>query len=110
MFLLDLSNVQICYMESILLPYPFLYLSVCFFRFRTGQILLIHIYRDLNMLLRIRKFGQKYARLDVVFFYNKKQLLNVRFLVSLRLKYGIFIRKYFPANCKFQLLPVRKML
>jgi hypothetical protein len=65
MFLFYLSNVQICYMKSIVLLHPFLNFLVCSLRLSTCSINLIQINLYLNMIIWLL-LGQKNNRLDVV--------------------------------------------
>ena len=58
MYLLNLSNIQIRHMKSILLLHPILDLLVCSLGFRTGQIQLVHIHLNLDVMLCLMKFGQ----------------------------------------------------
>lgn len=53
-FLLHLSNIQVCNMETVLFSYPFLYLSVSSLGLSAGQIQLVHIHFNLDMMLRFR--------------------------------------------------------
>ena len=56
--LLYLGDIQIGDMETIMLPHPIPDLIVGHFAFRTGQIQLLHIELDVDMVLCSRKFGQ----------------------------------------------------
>ena len=55
---LYLGDIQMCHMESVLLLYPILDLFICSLTLSGGQIQLIHIDLDADVMLRLRKFGQ----------------------------------------------------
>ena len=64
MFLFYLSNVQICYMKSIVLLHPFLDFFVCSFCFCTCSIYLIQFNLYLDIIVRLL-LGQKNNSLNM---------------------------------------------
>ena len=64
-FPLCFRNIQVCHMKSVLLLHPILNLLVSSLAFRCRHIHLTHINLHADMILRLRKFGQKTYRLDM---------------------------------------------
>ncbi len=55
---LYLGDIQVCNMKAVLLLYPLLDLFICSLTLSGGQIQLVHIHLNADMMLRLRKFGQ----------------------------------------------------
>ena len=64
-FPLGLHDVQMINMKSVLLLHPLLDLLIVHLAFRRRHIHLIHIALHTDMILRLRKFGQKTYRLHM---------------------------------------------
>ena len=73
-------------MEAVFLLHPCLELFICSLALGGSQIQLIHIDLDADMMLRLRKFGQKTYRLhmpgDVAMNVNgKAELIMIKFVI-----------------------------
>ena len=64
-FPLRLRDIQVRHMKSVFLLHPLLDLFICSLTLGGGQIQLIHINLNADMMLCLRKFGQKTYRLHM---------------------------------------------